>query len=239
MDVIRKKIKPKKIKTQTETIDNPTIKVPEQQIVTARNFYNGGFSAELSSKQPSTPGRETCQKLWRFWDGQRRDEYEMDTNERQINQKQRMGESYSRMLFKLEIQLNKYETVLDSEYKDWQAETREMEQAGQEIAPFKLDSKTEMHKLAIVQAIIECREKMAGLVISSTIDERDELKILEHIKKKNDRYAEIDAQFREKEARDLARKQNIPRKLHQSKNIDELTELDSDSEPFDSKDTEL
>lgn len=240
MDVTSKKGKPKKIKTKTETIYNPTVKVPEQQIVTARNFYNMGMDAEFTYKQPGTPGRETCQKLWRFWGNELRDSYSMNTNDRQILAKQRMGESYKRLLFKLEIQLNQYETAINSHFDQWQANANLLlAQNKANISPYKPNDGQQRMKLALIESIINCRDRMTALEIASTVNERDEMEILKYLQAKADRYAEIDAQFREKETRDLARKQNVPRKLHQSKNIDELSELDSDSEPFDSKDTEL
>lgn len=193
MDVIRKKIKPKKIKTKTETISNPTVKVPEQQIATARNFYNGGFSAELSSKQPSTPGRETCQKLWRFWDGQSRDEYESDTNERQINQKQRMNNSFERMLLKLEIKLAKYETTMQTEYMAWQELARKAESDGTIIPILEINSKLEMDHLRIIELILETRDAMTALAFTPTIDEYSEATILKRMQDRVDRYAKTDA----------------------------------------------
>lgn len=229
MDVVRKKGKPKKIKTKTETIDNPTTRVPEQQIVTARNFYNMGMDAEFAFKQPGTPGRDSCQKLWRFWDNELRNSYNMDTSERQIMDKQKMNESYKRILFKLEIQLNKYETILDSEFKEWQRDAKRMEDMGKgdKVKTYQINNRLEMGKLKILQTILETRDAMAGLSITSTINERHESEILKYLQAKADRYAEIDAQFREKEARlrERARNQNIPKKLHQQKDIDELSEL--------------
>lgn len=243
MDVVRKKGKPKKIKTKTETIDNPTTKIPEQQIITARNFYNMGMDAEFAFKQPGTPGRDSCQKLWRFWDNELRDSYNMDINDRQVLAKQRMGESYKRLLFKLEIQLNQYETAINSHFDQWQANANILlaQDKANKISPYKPNDIHQRIKMALIESIINCRDRMTALEIASTVDERGEMEILKHLQAKADRYAEIDAQFREKEARsrDLVRKQNIPRKLHRSKNIDELTEFDSDSESFDSKDAEL
>lgn len=203
MDVIHKKGKPKKIKTKTETIVNPTFKIPEQQIVTARNFYNMGLSAELSSKQPEMPGRESCQKLWRFWDNELRNSYNMDTNERQILDKQRMNESYKRILFKLEIQLNRYDTALDSEFQEWQRNTKKMEDAGKhdKVKAYQINNKLEMDKLKIMQTILEIRDAMTALSVTPTVNERGEAEILKYLQAKADRYAEIDAQFREKEAR--------------------------------------
>ncbi len=192
MDVIHKKGKQKKIKTKTETIANPTIKVPEQQIVTARNFYNIGMNAEFSSKQPGMPGRDTCQKLWRFWDGQRRDEYEMDTNERQINQKQRMNESFERMLLKLEIKLAKYETILQSEYRAWQETVRKAESDGTVPPAFEINSKLEMDHLKIIELILETRDAMTALAFTPTINEYGEAAILKRMQEKVDRYAETD-----------------------------------------------
>jgi hypothetical protein len=187
MDVVCKKGKPKKLKTKTETIDNPTTKIPEQQVITARNFYNMGLDAEFSSKQPGTPGRDTCQRLWRFWNMELRDTYQMDTNERQILDKQRMNESFKRILFKLEIQLNKYETTLDGHFKEWQRKAKQMEYAGKEPNPFEINDKLERSKLVILQTILECRDKMTALSIASTVNERDDATILEHLKKKADR----------------------------------------------------
>ena len=208
MDVTPKKRKSKKIKTRTETIYNPTVKVPEQQIVTAKNFYNMGMGAEFTSKQPNTPGRDSCFKLWRFWDGQLRDEYEMDTNERQINQKQRMNESFERMLLKLEIKLAKYETTMQSEYNAWQETARKAEADGTIPPSFKINRAIEMDHLRIIELILETRDAMTGLAFTPTINEHDEATILKRMQAKADRLAEIDAQFRDKEAilRDHARK---------------------------------
>lgn len=193
MDVIRKKIKPKKIKTKTETISNPTVKVPEQQIVTARNFYNSGFSARKALEQPGMPGRESCQKLWRFWDGQGRDEYEMDTNERQINQKQRMNDSFERMLLKLEIKLAKYETSMQSEYMSWQEVARKSESDGTIPPTFEINSKLEMDHLRIIELILETRDAMTALAFTPTIDEYSEATILKRMQDRVDRYAKTDA----------------------------------------------
>lgn len=203
MNIIRKKDKPKKIKTQTETIYNPTTKIPEQQVITARNFYNMGMDAEFSSKQPGMPGRDTCQKLWRLWNTELRDSYQMDTNERQILAKQKMGESYKRLLFKLEIELNEYETAIDGDFKEWQRNTKHMEDAGNgdKVESYKPNDKHQRTRLAIIQAIIDCRDRMAALEITSTINERDELEILKYLQAKADRLAEIDTQFRDKESR--------------------------------------
>lgn len=193
MDVIRKKGKPRKIKTKTETIDNPTVKVPEQQVITARNFYNMGMDAEFAYKQPGTPGRDTCQRLWRFWNMELRNSYQMDTNERQILEKQKMIESYKRLIFKLEIQLNKYDTTLDSEFKAWQIMAQEKEANGDENIPsFEINDKLERTKLLVLQAIIDTRDRMGALSIQSTINENDEVEILEHLKKKADRIASAD-----------------------------------------------
>ena len=190
MDVVRKKDKPKKIKTQTETIDNPTTKIPEQQVITARNFYNMGMDAEFAYKQPGTPGRDTCQRLWRFWNMELRDSYQMDTNERQILEKQKMIESYKRLIFKLEIQLNKYDTALESEFKTWQIMAQEKEANGDENIPsFEINDKLERTKLLVLQTIIDTRDRMGALSIQSTINENDEVEILEHLKKKADRIA--------------------------------------------------
>lgn len=201
MDAIRKK--PKKIKIKTETITTPTSKVPEQQIATARNFYNMGMDSEFAHKQPGTPGRETCQKLWRFWDEEARTSYNMNTHDRQIIEKQKMIESHKRMLLKFEIQLNKFDTVLNAEFQEWQRNAKEMEYLGKadKIKPFKIDSKLEMDKLKISQTILECRDAMTSLSLTPVIGERGEQEILEYLQAKKARFDEIDAQFRDKEAK--------------------------------------
>ena len=153
-----------------------------------------GMDATFSSKQPGMPGIDTCYKLWRFWDSELRNSYEIDTNERQILEKQKMIESYKRLIFKLEIQLNKYDTTLDSEYREWQAEVKELEMAGQDnkIPAFEINDKLERTKLQIIQTITDTRDRMGALSIQSTINERDELEILEHLKKKADKIMSID-----------------------------------------------
>mgnify|MGYP001610528583 FL=1 len=151
MDVTHKK-RIKKIKTKTETIVNPTFKIPEQQIVTARNFYNMGMDATFTSKQPGTPGRETCQKLWRFWDNELRDSYNMDINERQILAKQRINESYKRLLFKLEIQLNQYETAINSHFDQWQANANILlaQNKANKISPYKPNDIHQRIKMTLI-----------------------------------------------------------------------------------------
>lgn len=182
----------KKIKTNEEVIATPTSKVPEQQIVVARNFYNMGMDAKFTAKQPGTPGQDTCQKLWRFWDNELRKEYEIDTNERQINVKQRLNESFKRLLFKLEIQLQKYETALDSAWNAWQFMVKKKQADGDENIPaFEIDTKVEMDKLKVIQTIIETRDAMAAMELTPTINEQDELAVLKRLQEKADRQASI------------------------------------------------
>ena len=180
-------------------------------MTTARNFYNMGMDATFTSKQPGTPGRDSCQKLWRFWDSQLIDSYQKNTNDRQVLSKQRMGESYQRLLFKLEIQLNQYETAINSHFDHWQANANILlvQDKANKISPYKPNDIHQRIKMALIESIINCRDRMTALEIASTVNERDEMEILKYLQAKADKYAEIDAQFRENEARlrDHTRKQ--------------------------------
>ena len=181
---------PNKIKTKIETITTPTFKVPEQQIVTARNFYNMGIDVETAHRQPGMPGRKTCQKLWRFWEYELLQDYNMDTNERQIIVKQRLLESFRRLLFKLEIQLSKYDTILAAEYDDWQLKVREAEMSGTKIPSFEINDKLEMNKLKILQTIIETRDAMGTLEFTPTVAEKDPEIILKRLQERADRLSQ-------------------------------------------------
>ena len=84
----KKEREKQELKTIEETFPNITKDTLEQ----LNNFYKMGLSANLTANQPKMPGRQTTQRVFRYFDNELLDAYDMDANNRQKLAKQKNKE---------------------------------------------------------------------------------------------------------------------------------------------------
>jgi len=180
----KKADKTPELKTIEETFPNITKATLEQ----LNNFYKIGLSARLASQQPGMPGRESVRKVFLYFDGELMDEYDLNANERQKLAKQKLKDSFERILLKLEIQLAKVEKALASEWDSWQEKAVALAKLNppELPKPFIADVKSERLRLTVMQTILETRDHIATTDYTLTIHEGDEAEMLQHLQKKVD-----------------------------------------------------
>lgn len=153
---------------------------------TAREFYEMGLSAEIAWKQPDTPGRQKCYRLFKKWDNELLDNYNYDINDRQIIAKSRMILSYHRYIFKLEYQYNKFFTIIENHRKEWEYKVREAESKGNEPPKYEPRMEWEYFARKLILDIEQMRDKMGAVDVQPTVAESSEEAVMEFLKAKRD-----------------------------------------------------
>lgn len=159
--------------------------VPKSEIDKAKDFFEMGMSAEQGYKQRGTPGRQACQILWRQWEQDLHDGYNLKINERQIIEKEMFRISLQRILFKLEYMLQKLEQYLDSDYETHKESLRK----GEKSEGFKINPRIEHLRLHLLEDIVGVRDGIARTVMEPTVMEKEESEILKHMEEQADRMA--------------------------------------------------
>ena len=172
---------PKKPRRPRDVLKN----VPKFEIDKAREFFDMGMSAEQAHKQRGTPGRQACQILWRQWEDDLHEGYNMKINERQIIEKEKFRISLQRILFKFEYMLQKIEEYLDSDFEAHKESLRK----GEKSKGFKISPQIEHLRLHLLEAIVGVRDGIARIVMEPTIMEKDEEEILKHMEENAERLA--------------------------------------------------
>jgi len=171
---------------QDKTIAEAFPHTTSEELDQAQLFYKMGLSANLANSQPGMPGRDKTFKIFRWLDEEVLKNYDMDANNRQKLAKQRLKESFERILLKLEIQLAKVEKVLDVTFKNWEENFATLAKLTPPKLPkdFIIDNKVERLRLSIMTAVSEVRDHIATTDYTLTIFEADEKAILEHLELK-------------------------------------------------------
>ncbi len=168
--------------------------VPPQQLERAREFWKMGMSADYTTGQPNTPGRQTTQVLFAKWDDEARKEFDIETNERQIMEKVRLKASFERLVGKLEFELNRLENIVNISWSKWQEENRdELSKPNPDyskIKEYKYNLQYSWLNVTLIKSIGELRDAMAANMITPTMYEESETNVIEHLKDRTQKLLE-------------------------------------------------
>jgi len=173
------------MRKRQRTIVSISKNIPQSEIDKARGMFNLGLSAEQTSKQTDTPGRDSCYIFWKGWEDELHENYNLKINERQIKEKEKLRISLQEILFKLLYQLNKLEKYLDKDYEEVQAKAKKGEEGGE----FGFVARLERLRLDLLEDIVKVRDAIARIVMEPTIMEKEEETILKHLEENAERLA--------------------------------------------------
>lgn len=178
--------------------------IPEMQIVTAREFYDMGLIAEITYQKSGTPGRKTTQKLFKYWNENHLEEYDvMQLNERQIIAKKRMQTSMSELIFKLNYQLSLVENEVEGKRKIHQTKMDNLMNSGykDDIRPFEVNVLVEQLRLKIIQSIMETIDLHAAIEMQPVAYELQDETVLNTLKQREEMLRDKVAKFHIKDNR--------------------------------------
>lgn len=148
-----------------------------------RLYYDMNLSAQAASKQPGMPSDKTCEKYFRLWTEKYLDEYQEDIAERQKNAKIRMLVTYDKLILNLYIQLNKFTGLIIDDQKQQEFEIRKNDFEGKPSQQYRPNSYYEGMYKGLISDIAALTDAKTALEMQPTIDEEQEKRILEKLKK--------------------------------------------------------
>jgi hypothetical protein len=148
-----------------------------------------GLTAEDTYQKPGCPGRQTAQRLFKYWNQQHIEEYDTaQLNERQVIAKGRMKQVLSSLIFKLNYQLGLVENQVEGERKHHERHNENLSNEGRkdEIRPFKVSIGLESLRLKIMLAIKDVSDLNAAYEIEATAYEVLDETILNTLKQREE-----------------------------------------------------
>lgn len=168
-------------------VGRPTPKAQKDMEENLRIYYKMNISAQEASKQPGMPSDKTCEKYFRLWTEQYRENYREDISERQKDAKMRMIAVYDSLILKLNIQLNKFTGLILEDQRRQETANDKLGTHGKPAKQYVPNPYYEgMFKGLIRDIAVLCDAKTA-LEMQPTIDEEHEQSVLSSLAKKQEK----------------------------------------------------
>lgn len=157
--------------------------IPPFQIDRAREYFDMNQTAEYASKQPDTPGREACQKLFRQWEMELIDGRNLDVDERQQLALEKLKNTYRRLITKAEFQLNIFENLSQQKRKEW---SKALGIKGATLPDYKPDMQWEYMIKNLNEYIAQLQDSLISMDIQTTVNEDSEEARLAQLQKQHE-----------------------------------------------------
>lgn len=152
----------------------PTTKIQAETEVTLRVYYEMNLSAQAASRQPGMPSAKTCEKYFRTWTNNYRKNYCKEISERQKNSKMQMIATYDSLIFKSNVQLNKFTKLILEDQKHQEIANARLRAAGKPEKPYAPNPYYEGMFKSLIGDIASLCDAKTALEMQPTFDEVEE-----------------------------------------------------------------
>jgi len=161
----------------------------------ARCFFEMGIGAESTWKEPGTPGRQKCYALFKKWSLELLENYTEKINDRQIIAKQKNILSFSRLLLKLEGQLDKFLNLTNEHHTQWQEETKTAKSKGLDIPYYEPRMEWEYFIRKLIVDIAEISDHITTTEYTLTVHEQSEEELVKYLEELQERRAKYEQEY--------------------------------------------